>query len=71
MASYPTKCMPQSSDSLQLTFAGLDALSPCMIKLYVADISAVLEPSTPTSTAAKLARLFSSPALGACGTERF
>ena len=31
------------------TFAGLNALGPCVIKNFVAEISALLEPSTTTS----------------------
>ena len=45
--------MLQKSVSPQVTLASLDALSPCMIELVVAGISAVLKPSTPTSAAAK------------------
>ena len=38
--------------SPQLTFAGLNALGPCMIKLHITSSSAVLEPSTTTSATA-------------------
>ena len=37
-------------------FAGLDALAPCVIKVWVAGISTVLEPSTTGSAATELAR---------------
>ena len=69
MTRYPPQCLGQNSDSPQLTFASLDALGPCMIKLRVAGISAVLEPSTAASAAAEYAGFLGSPALWACGTD--
>ena len=49
------------------TFAGLDALGPCMAKLFVAGISTALEPSAAASATAALASLVSS-AFGASTT---
>ena len=46
-------------------FASLDALGPCMIKLSLASISAVLEPSTTASATAKFAGFLSTPAFRA------
>ena len=51
--------------SVQLTFASLDALGPCMIELCVTDISTVLVPSTATNTAAALTRFLGSDTLEA------
>ena len=47
----------------ELTFAGLDALVPCVIKLRVAGISAVLEP-TASATATRGFAGFVGGALG-------
>ena len=52
------------SQSQRLTFTGLDALEPRVIKLYVAEISAFPEPSTPTRATAASAGFFDIPALG-------
>ena len=49
-------------------FASLDALGPCMIKLCVADISTVLEPSTTTSTTAAFPGFLSGAALWTCSS---
>ena len=48
----------------QLTFAGLNALEPRVIKLRVAGISAVLEPSTAASATTEFAEFFIVAALG-------
>ena len=45
-------------------FADLNALGPCVIKLCVTVISAVLEPSTAASTTAAFAGFLASAALG-------
>ena len=50
------------SVSLQPTYASLDALYPCMIELFLAVVSTILEPSTPASTTATLARFLHIPA---------
>ena len=50
--------------SLQLTFAGLHALKPCVIKGGVADIAAFAKPSTAASTTTEFAG-FLGTALGA------
>ena len=47
----------------ELTFAGPDAIDPCVIKL--ADIPAVLEPSTTASTTTEFAGILECAALGA------
>ena len=49
----------------ELTFAGLDALVPCVIKLRVAGISTVLEPTTSASAT----RAFAGFVGGALGTR--
>ena len=46
------------------TFAGLNALDPCMIEVCVAGISAVLEPSTAASATTAFAGFLDSAALG-------
>ena len=53
-----------------LTFAGLDALGPCVIKISVPDISAAFEPCTAASATTTFARFFGSATLGACGTSQ-
>ena len=53
--------------SLELTFASLNALDPCMISICVASISTVLEPSTTASATAALTGFLDSTALGAYG----
>ena len=60
----------QNLASQKLTFARLDAFRPCVIKLVVADISAVLEPSTTASATAKFAGFLCSTALGAYETRK-
>ena len=42
---------PHKCDSRVLTFAGLDALGPCVIEHVVPGISAVFEPSTAVTAA--------------------
>ena len=59
-----SQCMAQKLVSRR-TFAGLDALGPCMIKVCVRSISAVLEPSATTSATAAFARFLANSALGA------
>ena len=61
---------PYSSQHSVLTFAGQDALDPCVIKIWVADISTVLEPSTAASAATEFAGCLHIAALGACGADR-
>ena len=56
------------SQSQRLTFTGLDALEPRVIKLYVAEISAFPEPSTPTSATAEFAGCLHSATFSTCGT---
>ena len=48
----PIKIRGTTPISRQPTFASLDALEPCMTKVIVAGISAVLEPSTAASATA-------------------
>ena len=56
--------MHQDSDFQSLTtFAGLNALDPCMTKVRVAGVSAVLEPSTVTSTTTEFAGFLENAAL--------
>ena len=57
--------MSQDSDSKKLTFTGLNALDPCMIEVWVASISTVLEPSTAASATTEFAGFFDTAALGA------
>ena len=54
---------------LVLTFACLHAIDPRMSKLRVADIPALLEPSTAASTTAELAGALDATALGAYGAD--
>ena len=61
--------MSQDSDSKKLTFAGLNALDPCMIKVCVTGISAVLEPSTAASATTEFAGFLDNAALGAYFTD--
>ena len=62
--------MAQHSASRQLTFASLDALSPCVVELRIANISALLKPGTATSATTAFASLAGSalgtPAVAAC-----
>lgn len=51
--------------SNELTVAGLDALLPRVIKLFVAGIAAVVEPSTAASATAGLTGLLDGAALRA------
>ena len=51
--------------SAQPTFASLDTLHPCMIKLCIAGISTIIEPSTTADATATLARFLDNAALGA------
>ena len=55
--------------SSQLTFAGLDALAPCMVKICVAGIPARLEPSTTASTTATFTGFLGSTALWTYGIK--
>ena len=54
-----------SVQASKLTFTGSDALGPGMINGFIASISALLEPSTTASAAAKISRLFHNCTLGA------
>ena len=65
ITQYPPRCMTRNSVSPPLTCASLDALRPCMLVLCVADISAVLEPSTATSATAEFAGFLGSTTFGA------
>ena len=62
MAQYPTQCTTHVWDHQGLTFAGLDALEPCMIKPA---ISTVLEPRTAASATTEFAGFLHVAALGA------
>ena len=55
--------MTKTIASQQHTLAGLDALDPCVIKLCLADISTVLEPSTAVSATAAFAGILKRAAL--------
>ena len=57
--------------SARPTFASLDALEPCMFKLFVPCMPAILEPSTAASTAASFTRFVGSSTLGACETHHY
>ena len=59
--------MAQNPADRRPTLTSLDALSPCVIKLCVADISTVLEPSSTTSTTARYAGLLDHTTRGALG----
>ena len=50
------------------TFTGLDALEPRVIKLWVADVSTIVEPGTAANTAALFAGFLYGAALRARGT---
>ena len=50
------------------TFAGIDALTPRVIEIRVAEIATLLEPSTATSATTELAGSLDGAALGARGT---
>ena len=56
-------CQTNRFDSRELTSAGLDALGPCVLKLRVAGVAALLEPSTAAEAATHFAN-FVSAALG-------
>ena len=58
---YPPARLTQSNE---LTCACLDTFEPCMIKVWVARISAVVEPIAATSTATELAGFLDDTALG-------
>ena len=62
--------MAQNSVCQQPTFASLDSFRPRVIKSHITAISAILEPSPTTSTAALFTSL-GSAALGACATEDY
>ena len=48
----------------KLTFASLDALRPCVLKLCVTTIATLLEPSTTASTTAEFTGFLGGAALG-------
>ena len=50
-------------------FAGLDALSPCVVKLRVTVITAVLEPIAAGGTATKFTGFLVGSTFGANGTD--
>ena len=54
------------ADSLELTFAGLHALKPLVISIFIADTPAVLMPSTTRSTTTDLAGFSERSTLWAC-----
>ena len=54
----------------EFTFAGLDALRPCVIKACVASISACLEPVTAASATTTSARFFRSATLNTPAATR-
>ena len=56
--------MVKHSADPQPTFAGPDALSPCMTEFCVAGISTALEPSTTTSATAAFTKFLDNAALG-------
>ena len=60
MSQYFSDCIIQNFAFQQLTFASVNALVPCVIKLRIGDISALFEPSTTASTAAIFAGLVGS-----------
>ena len=51
------------------TFAGLDALTPGVLKLRIAGVSALLEPITTAYAATALAGFLDDATLGACSTD--
>ena len=51
--------------STELTFAGLNALNPRMIEVFVTDISAFLEPTAAARTTTESPGFLESAALGA------
>ena len=61
--------MAQNSVSSLPTFASLNALGPCMIKLGIASIATVLEPSPTTSATATFARFLGNTTFMACETD--
>ena len=54
----------EEQDFHQRTFAGPNALNPCMIKVCVAGISTLVEPSTAASAATEFAGFLNSAAVG-------
>ena len=52
----------------KLTFASLVAFEPCVVKLRVAGISTLVEPSATRSATTELAGFFEDAALGAYST---
>ena len=65
--------MPQDTNKLahKLTFTGLEALLPCVLKACVTVIAALVEPSTVTATTTEPAQLLDNAALGApCACSR-
>ena len=68
MLRYSTQCTHVATCQ-ELTFAGPDALDPCVIKL--ADIPAVLEPSTTASTTTEITGIFDTAALGAPFSDNY
>ena len=57
----------QDSDFRGLTFTGLGALEPGMVKPRVAGISALIEPSTAVSATTAFPGILGDAALEACG----
>ena len=64
----PSSIRPYTS-SRQLTFTGLDTVGPCMIKIRVGSVSAVLEPSTTASATTTFTGFLDGAALGAYGND--
>ena len=62
--------MSQNPASPPPTFAGLDALGPCMVEFGVTGISTGLKPITAASATAKFAGFLGSTAVRAYGAGR-
>ena len=69
MTTHPPQHMSQKLVYRPLTFAGLNTLGPCVIELWVSDISTVLEPSPTASATAAFTGVLGSPALGTYGSN--
>ena len=65
--------LTQAQHKTQPTFTSLEALGPCMVKLRVANIPTILEPSPVASTTGAFTRFLGSPALETqtCGSGRW
>ena len=72
VSDYMTASFVSSEDlgCRERTLAGLNALLPRVIKLRVANVSALLEPIAAANTATRLARFFDSAAIGARSCRR-